>query len=65
MCLSVYVSVYSINNSTNDGSIHMKLEHVVVYENSLDKFKIGHCPIKVKVTAYKHNHKYGNAWMFY
>ena len=30
-------------------SIHLKLEHIVVYENSSDEFDIGHCPIKVKV----------------
>ena len=37
--------------SKNNGSIHLKLEHIVVYENSSDEFDIGHCPIKVKVTA--------------
>ena len=31
------------------GSVHLKLEHIVVYENSSDEFEIGHCPIKVKV----------------
>ena len=31
--------------------IHLKPEHIVVYENSLDDFDTGHCPIKVKVTA--------------
>ena len=29
----------------------MKLKYSVVYENNLDNFDIGHCPIKVKVTA--------------
>ena len=29
----------------------MKFEYFVVYENSSDVFYIGHCPIKVKVTA--------------
>ena len=47
MCLSVCVH----DNSKNNGSIDLKLEHIVVYENSSDKFDIGHCPIKVKVTA--------------
>ena len=46
-CLSVCLSVIMINN----GSIHLKLEHIVVYGNSSDEFDIGHCPIKVKVTA--------------
>ena len=51
VCLSVCVSVCVHDNSKNKGSIHMKLEHIVVYENSSDEFDIGHCPIKVKVTA--------------
>ena len=49
VCLSVRVCVH--DNSKNNGSIDLKLEHIVVYENSLDEFDIGHCPIKVKVTA--------------
>ena len=55
VCLSVLVSVcLSVcvhDNSKNNGSIDVKLEHTVVYENSSDEFDIGHCPIKVKVTA--------------
>ena len=51
VCLSVLVSVCVHDNSKNNGSIHLKLEHIVVYENSSDKFDIGHCLIKVKVTA--------------
>ena len=47
VCLSVCLSMYTITN----GSIDLKLEHTVVYENSSDEFDIGHCPIKVKVTA--------------
>ena len=47
-CLSVCVSVCVHDNSKNNGSIHLKLEHIVVYENSSDQFDIGHCPIKVK-----------------
>ena len=35
----------------NKGSIHLKLEHIVVSENTSDEFNIGHCQIKVKVTA--------------
>ena len=29
----------------------MKFENMVVYENNSDKFDIGHCQIKVKVTV--------------
>ena len=50
-CLSVCVCVCVHDNSKNNGSIDLKLEHIVVYENSSDEFDIGHCPIKVKVTA--------------
>ena len=49
--LSVCLSVCVHDNSKNNGSIDVKLEHIVVYENSSDEFDIGHCPIKVKVTA--------------
>ena len=51
VCLSVCMSVCVHDNSKNNGSIDLKLEHIVVYENSSDEFDIGHCPIKVKVTA--------------
>ena len=51
VCLSVCVSVCVHDNSKNNGSIHLKLEHIVVYENSSDEFDIGHYPIKVKVMA--------------
>ena len=30
---------------------NMKLEYIVVYDNISDKFDIGHCQTKVKVTA--------------
>ena len=49
LCLSVCVSACVHNNSRNNGSTHLKLEHIIVYENSSDKFDIGHCLIKVKV----------------
>ena len=53
VCLSVFVcvclSLWLHDNSKNNGSIHLKLEHIVVYENSADKLDIGHCLIKVKV----------------
>ena len=51
VCLSVCLSVCVHDNSKDNGSIHLKLEHIVVYENSSDEFDIVHCPIKVKVTA--------------
>ena len=51
VCLSVCLSVCVHDNSKNNGSIDLKLEQIVVYENSSDEFDIGHCPIKVKVTA--------------
>ena len=51
-CLCVCVSSVCVpDNSKNNGSIQMKLEHIVVYEISSDEFDIGHCPIKVKVTS--------------
>ena len=58
LCLRVFPSVCVCvcdcvhNNSKNNGSILLKLEHIIVYENSSDEFDIGHCPIKVKVTAW-------------
>ena len=44
MCVCVCVCVCVHDNSKNNGSIHLKLEHIVVYENSSDEFDIGHCP---------------------
>ena len=49
VCLCVCLSVCVHDNSKNNGSIDVKLEHTVVYENSSEEFDIGHCPIKVKV----------------
>ena len=51
LCVCVCVCVCVHDNSKNNGTIHLKLEHIVVYENSSDEFDIGHCLIKVKVTA--------------
>ena len=52
-CLSVCVCVClcTHDNSESNGSIHLQLEHIVVYGNSTVEFDIGHCVIKVKVTA--------------
>ena len=45
VCVSVcgcfYVCVCVQDNSKNNGSIHLKLEHITVYENSSDEFDIG------------------------
>ena len=55
VCVSVFVCVCVCvcvhDNSKNNGSIHLKLDHVIVYENSSDDFDIGHCLTKVKFTA--------------
>ena len=45
VCVCVCVCVCVHDNSKNNDSIHLKLEHIVVYENSSDE----HCPIEVKV----------------
>ena len=49
MVQCVSVCVYIHDNSKNNGSIYLKLEQMVVHENSSDEFDIGHCLIKVKV----------------
>ena len=49
VCLCFCVSVYTMIQ--NKGSIDLKLEHIVVPENTSDEFNIGHCQNKVKVTA--------------
>ena len=51
VCVCVCLCVCVHDNSKNNGLIDLKLEHIVVYENSSDEFYIGHCSIKVKVTA--------------
>ena len=48
VCVCLSVSVH--DNSKFYGSTNLRLEHIVVYENSSDEFDIGHCPIKVKFT---------------
>ena len=47
VCLAVCLSVYTITKQIINGSIHLKLEPIVVYENSSDEFDNVHCPIKV------------------
>ena len=49
VCVSVCLSVYTITQKIMVQ--YLKLEHIVVYENSSDEFDIGHYPIKVKVTV--------------
>ena len=43
--------VFVETNSKNNVSINLKLEHIVLYENSSDEFDIGHLPNKIKVTV--------------
>ena len=54
VCLSVSVpvcvSVYTITQQII-GLIHLKLDHIVEYKKNWKHFDIGHCSIKVKVTA--------------
>ena len=40
MCVSVFVCVFLHDNSKRNRSRNTKLEHILVYENSLDKFDI-------------------------
>ena len=50
VCVHVCVNMITQDNSRNNGSMNLKLQHMVVYETS-DQFDIGHCLIKVKVMA--------------
>ena len=50
-CLCVCLSVCKHDNSKNKGPSILKFEYIVGYEKSSEEFDIGHCPIKVKVTA--------------
>ena len=51
VCLSVCLSVCKHDNSKHKGPRILKFEYSVGYEKSSDEFDIGHCLIKVKVTA--------------
>ena len=42
VCVSFHLCVCGHDNSESNFSIHLKLQHIGVYENSSDKFDIGH-----------------------
>ena len=42
VCVCVFPCVFLHDNSRNQ-SRNMKFKYIVVYENNLDKFDIGHC----------------------
>ena len=53
VCAAVCVCVHFNSKNNLSTKLNLKLTHTnfVVYENSSEKFDIGHCPIKVKVMA--------------
>ena len=51
VCVCLCVCEFLHDNSKRNRSRNMKLEHILVYENSSDEFDIEHHQIKVKVTA--------------
>ena len=51
VCACVCVCVFLHDNSKSNRSRKMKFEHIVLYKNISDKFNIGHCRTKVKVTV--------------
>ena len=55
VCLSVCLCVCKHDNSKNNWSRDLKFEYIVAFENYLDEFDIGHCPIKVKDMAWLWN----------
>ena len=56
VCVSVCLSVCVHDNSKNNGSIHMKLEHIVVYENSSALFDQGQGHgVTLKIFSIYHN----------
>ena len=50
VCVCFRVCVCLCDNSKRNRSRNMKFKYIVVYENISDKFDIGHCWTKVKVT---------------
>ena len=54
-CVSVFmffhVSMFLQDNSKSNRSRNMKLEYIAIHENISDKFEIGHCQTKVKITC--------------
>ena len=44
--MSICVSVCVQDNSKNDGSFNLELEHILVYGNISARFNIGHCLTK-------------------
>ena len=50
-CVCFCVCVLLHDNSKRNRSNNMKLEYIVVYENSSDDFDHEYCRIKVKVTG--------------
>ena len=51
VCMCVSVCVFLHDNSKRNGSRNMKFKYITVNKNNSDKFDIGHCRTKVKVTA--------------
>ena len=51
LCVCVRVCVFLHDNSKRNPSRNMKLEYIVVYENSSEEFDIEHHRVKVKVTV--------------
>ena len=60
VCVCVCVCVCVDDNSKNNASIDLKLEYIVVYENSSGEFDIGHCSfttiqtVKAYISALAH-----------
>ena len=51
MSVCVSLCVFLHDNLKRNQSRNMKFKYIVVNENNSDKFDIGHCQTKVKVTA--------------
>ena len=50
LCVCFRACVFLYDNSKRNGSRNMKFKYFVVNENNSDKFDIGLCRAKVKVT---------------